>query len=95
MKKTIKEYIIDYLRYSGRVSGVALEHQADNWFTSAENVRRRARELVNEGKISRSFSEKGTVQYSIRPIPKSLSVNEASNFLETLRKEEVKQGELL
>lgn len=90
MTKSTKQRIIYYLQIQGKVSGSQLEDQAHSWETKASVISRRARELVNEGKISRTFSERGTVQYSIRP---EMSTEQANNFLKSLEKE--KQGQLL
>jgi DNA-binding HxlR family transcriptional regulator len=66
-KPTMKQRIYYYLRNNGEVSGNQLESMASLWESKASVISRRARELVNEGVIERRLSEKGTVQYKLRP----------------------------
>lgn len=62
---TTKEHILLYLRQSGKTSGSQLEKQADEWGTKPSVISRRCRELVNEGKLWRTLSERKTVYYSL------------------------------
>ena len=88
MKQTTKQRIYWYLKNNGRVSGSQLEKMADEWMTKPSVISRRCRELAHDGIIYRSIGEKGTVQYSLSPPP--MTVDQANQYLETLR-----QGELV
>lgn len=64
MKTTIKQQILRYLQFQERwCSGSELEDQAHNWQTKASTIARRARELVNEGKIESKLGILRTTQY--------------------------------
>lgn len=92
---TTKTRIINYLQYKNWVSGSELEGMADSWYTKASVISRRCRELVNEGKLIRDISSKGTVQYHYHETKRVLSTQEANVFLEQIHQEEIKQGALL
>lgn len=61
---TTKALILNYLKArQGYVSGMELEDQARAWQTKASTISRRARELVEDGKIEVTYGAKHTAQY--------------------------------
>lgn len=79
---TTKQLIINYLNDRVVVSGSELENQARDWQTKASTISRRARELAEEGKITRelSFGKHKTVHYRIT----KMSTQQANSFLANL-----------
>lgn len=75
MKITTKVEILAYCTGRGYVSGTELESKAQEWRTKASVISRRARELVNEGKLERTLGFKKTVQYRLPPEPLSNYLN--------------------
>lgn len=82
---TTKQRILSYLQSRSWCSGTELESQAPDWGTKASVITRRARELVNEGKLDRMLSNRKTVQYRLR----GMSSQQANAFLESLDKEPI------
>lgn len=63
--KSTKQLIVIYLNNRGWCSGAQLENQAQAWQTKASTISRRARQLVEDGKIERRLGDKQTVQYRL------------------------------
>ncbi len=65
---TTKTAILNYLNSKQRwVSGSELEDQAHSWVSKASTISRRARELVDDGKIEVTYGLKHTAQYRTPP----------------------------
>lgn len=67
MKITVKQRILYHLNGKDWVYKASLEQMSREWNVLADNVDRRARELVNDGRIERQKIGK-TVQYRIKPV---------------------------
>lgn len=79
-KLTTKERVLQHLKYSGRwCSGSELESHAYEWSTKASVISRRARELVNEGRIERELGDNRCVRYKA-----GMNANQANEFLRSL-----------
>lgn len=93
MVVTTKSRILIYLRarQPSYISSTELERMSVDWGTKASTIGRRARELEDEGRIQRKLIGK-VVWYRLTQAEPAFDPNK---FLESLRKEEVKQGSLL
>lgn len=83
MKTTVKQKILFYMNNRGWVSKSSLESMSREWGALADNIDRRCRELVNEGKLQKQLIGK-SVQYRIP----TLSSLEANTYLKSLAREE-------
>lgn len=88
-KLSIRQKVYYYVKNHGEVSGRELEKQADEWFTNASTILRRARELAQDGTLEQHLSEYGTVRYKVKGEVKkpTMTTDEANAFLEKLRQE--------
>ncbi len=88
--RTTKSRITEYLVGKGWVSGMMLEDMAADWQTKSSTISRRARELFDEGRISRMITVRRTpsgkrvqtVQYA--SLGTFESVDQANNFIKSL-----------
>lgn len=93
MVVTHKARILIYLRscQPSYISSVDIERQSVEWGAKGQTIDRRCRELFNEGRIQKKMIN-GIVWYRLTQAEPTFDPNK---FLESLRKEEVKQGSLL
>lgn len=93
MVVTTKSRILIYLRarQPSYISSTELERMSADWATKASTIGRRARELEDEGRIQRKLIGK-IVWYRLTQAEPTFDPNK---FLESLAKEDKKQGVLL
>ena len=68
MKKTLKNYYLNYLRERAGTwyLGVELERLSYGWKYSASNGSRTLRSLYTDGKLKKRYNPKGLVEYAYR-----------------------------
>lgn len=91
LKPSVKNKILLHLNNKGWVSKASLESMSREWGVLADNIDRRCRELVNEGKIERMKIGK-SVQYRIHQ--PSMHATEANAYLKSLAVEEERQRQV-
>lgn len=67
MKTTVKGKIMLFMNNRDWTSKITLESMSREWGALADNIDRRARELVNDGRLEKRINGK-TVQYRIKPV---------------------------
>lgn len=89
MKPSVKNKILLFLNNKGWVNKAEIEYMSRIWGVLADNIDRRCRELVNEGRIERMKIGK-SVQYRIPSMPTA----EANAYLKSLAVEEERQRQV-
>lgn len=85
LKPSVKNKILLFLNNKGWVNKAEIEYMSRIWGVLADNIDRRCRELVNEGKIERMKIGK-SVQYRI--YQPSMSASNANAYLKKIGLEE-------